>query len=91
MKLRITFLSLLTILCLILAVIQAAAGRILYENGPVDDDTDAWIINRGYVVSDTFTLTADSTIEGRQFAQELERDAANRKPTDTISVSRWYI
>jgi PEP-CTERM motif len=46
----------LTILCLALAAIPAWAD---YENGPINGTTDAWTINFGYVVSDTF-LTANS-------------------------------
>src|SRR5271167_2692907 len=29
-------------------------GGVLYENGPVNGTTDAWTINFGYIVSDTF-------------------------------------
>ncbi len=28
----------------------------LYENGPINGTTDAWVINSGFVVSDTFTV-----------------------------------
>ena len=54
MKLRI---ALLTILCLALAV--PALGDLApgYDNGPINGTTDAWTINFGYVVSDTFIGT----------------------------------
>jgi len=45
----------LTILCLALAAIPAWAD---YDNGPINGTTDAWTINFGYVVSDTFTVGA---------------------------------
>jgi len=50
----------LTMLCLVLAAIPAAAqydnfGQGHYDNGPINGTTDAWTINFGYVVSDTFT------------------------------------
>jgi PEP-CTERM motif-containing protein len=48
MKLRLTWLA---ILCLALAAIPAWAQ---YDNGPINGTTDAWTINFGYVVSDTF-------------------------------------
>ena len=54
MKLRIASLA---ILCLVLAPISAL-GDIrsgYYDNGPINGTTDAWTINFGYVVSDTFT------------------------------------
>jgi hypothetical protein len=30
-------------------------GGTVYENGPINGNTDAWTINFGFVVSDTFT------------------------------------
>jgi len=59
--------SLLTVLTLILAALPAAADQVLYNNGPFDDDTDAWTINFGFVVSDTFTLASNSTLTGFNF------------------------
>ena len=56
MKLRI---ALLTILCLALAAVPAFAGS--YSNGPINGNTDAWTINFGYVVSDTFVQPAGDT------------------------------
>ena len=50
----------LTILCLALAAVPAF-GQWSYNNGPINGTTDAWTINFGYVVSDTFTLSAAST------------------------------
>jgi PEP-CTERM motif len=49
LKMRI---ALLTILCLALAAVPAFAQS--YDNGPINGTTDAWTINFGYVVSDTF-------------------------------------
>jgi hypothetical protein len=51
---------------LALAVIPAAA-QTLYDNGPVNGTTDGWTINFGFVVSDTFTLGAPSTVTGVNF------------------------
>ena len=48
MKLRVAS---LTILCLALAAIPAWAD---YSNGPINGNTDAWTINFGYIVSNTF-------------------------------------
>ncbi len=46
----------LTILCLALVVIPAMADlRPGYDNGPINGTTDAWTINFGYTVSNTFT------------------------------------
>lgn len=66
MNTRVRCFSLLTILSLVVAV-PAMAQSILYNNGPIDDDTDAWTINFGFVVSDTFTLTANANVNGFKF------------------------
>ena len=42
--------------CLIAAAAPARAQTI-YSNGPINGTTDAWTINSGFVVSDTFTLS----------------------------------
>lgn len=40
----------------------------LYNNGPINGDIDAYAINSGFIVSDTFTLTSSSsTLTGMQF------------------------
>src|SRR5271165_557265 len=56
MKMRIAS---LIILCLALAAVPAFAQS--YDNGPINGTTDAWTINSGYVVSDTFSLPVDTT------------------------------
>ena len=61
MKMRI---ALLTILCLALAAVPAFA-QWSYDNGPINGTTDAWTINFGYVVSDTFFTSASfATVSG---------------------------
>jgi len=55
MKLRLASLSLLA-LCLTLAAVPAMA-QVIYSNGPVNGNTDAWNFGDGYVVSDTFTVS----------------------------------
>ena len=54
MKTRIASLSLLTIVCLVLAVSPAMADT-LFNNGPYNGTVDAWTINFGFSVSDSFT------------------------------------
>ncbi len=47
--------------------VAASAGTI-YDNGPINGTTDAWTINFGFVVSDTFTVSGgNSTITGLSF------------------------
>jgi hypothetical protein len=53
-----------TVLCLALWVLPASA-QVVYENGPINGETDAWVINNGYFVSDTFTVSSlNSTVTG---------------------------
>jgi hypothetical protein len=56
----------LTVLCLALAAVSGSA-QVLYDNGPINGTTDAWTINFGYSVSDTFTLLNNSTVGGFEF------------------------
>ena len=64
MKTRAISLSLLTILCLMLAVAPAMADT-LYDNGPPNGNTDAWTINFGFSVTDSFTCSQSScSVEG---------------------------
>ena len=55
MKMRIASLSLLTVLCLALVAIPAAADQTLYDNGPINGSVDGWTVNFGYAVTDSFT------------------------------------
>jgi hypothetical protein len=59
---RTVSLSLLTILCLMLAVAPAMADLTLYSNGPVNGTTDAWAINFGFSVSDSFDCSYSGCI-----------------------------
>ena len=45
----------LAVLCLALAAIPVIAQFHNYDNGPINGTTDAWTINYGYIVSDSFT------------------------------------
>jgi hypothetical protein len=58
-----THIASLAILCLALAVVPASA-QTLYENGPINGGVDAWPFISPYVVSDTFTLSSNSTVGG---------------------------
>jgi PEP-CTERM motif len=65
-QLRIASLSLFAILCLVLAATSANAGT-LYDNGPPNGEVDAWTINAGYVVSNSFVTPANSEITDVHF------------------------
>ncbi len=78
MKLR---MASLTIVCLALAAVPASA-QLLYDNGPINGTTDAWTINFGYIVSDTFTLLNNSTVGGFNFG-------VWEYPGDVMSSVEW--
>jgi PEP-CTERM motif len=63
LKLRIVSLSLLA-LCL---VAVPAVAQVIYSNGPINGTTDAWTINSGFVVSDTFTVASQAQVNGIVF------------------------
>jgi hypothetical protein len=67
LKMRIASLSLLA-LCLTLAAVPAMAQTV-YSNGPTNGNTDAWTVNFGFTVSDTFNTNSPNTqITGVTFA-----------------------
>src|ERR1700690_3340141 len=74
----------LAILCLALAAVPAASQNILYSNGPINGTTDAWTINFGYIVSDSFNLTAAGTVTGFDFG-------VWEFPGDKLSSVDWSI
>lgn len=44
----------------------------IYDNGPINGNTDAWTINFGYITSDSFTIANDQTsITGMSFGAWL--------------------
>ena len=55
------------------AIALPAWAQILYNGGPINGETDAWTINEGFVVSDTFTLFSGSnaTVNGISFGAWL--------------------
>jgi PEP-CTERM motif len=55
------------LVCLISAVFLPASAQVLYNNGPVDGETDSFVINFGFTVSDTFTLSQSSQVTGLSF------------------------
>ncbi len=69
----------LVILCLALAAIPAWAD---YDNGPINGTTDAWTINFGYIVSDSFL--ADGAMTGFQFG-------VWEFPGDVLSSVDWSV
>ena len=56
----------LTFLFLALAVVPASA-QVLYDDGPINGTVDAWTINFGFVIGDSFTLLNNSTVGGFNF------------------------
>jgi hypothetical protein len=52
-----------------LAVVPAVAQSDIYDNGPTNGTTDAWQINFGHVVSDSFTVgSSGALLTGLSFA-----------------------
>lgn len=60
-----------SLFCLLLAAIPAIAQNDLYDNGPSDGQDYAWTINFGYVVSNSFTLSSNSQVNGLTFTAWL--------------------
>ena len=73
---------------LTLFLIYAAAPAVpqtLYDNGPINGNSDAWTINLGFVVSDTFSVASSgTTVSGAQFGMWLF-------PGDTLTSAELSI
>jgi hypothetical protein len=83
MKLRFASLSLLA-LGLMLAAVPAMA-QVVYSNGPTNGNTDAWTVNFGFVVSDSFYVPSSGTnITGASFGMWLF-------PGDTLTSAELSI
>ncbi len=73
----------LAVLFLMLAATTAAA-QVLYDDGPINGTTDAWTINFGLLVSDSFTLLNSSTVTGFNFG-------VWESPGDTLTSVDWSV
>jgi hypothetical protein len=83
MKLRIATLSLL-VLWLTMAAVPARA-QTLYSNGPISGNTNAWEINFGFIISDTFNVAnSGDPITGGSFGVWLF-------PGDTLTSAELSI
>lgn len=74
----------LTILVLTLTAVQAVSQQVLYDDGPINGTNDAWTINFGYVISNTFEVLHNSTVTGFNFG-------VWEFPGDTLISLDWSI
>ncbi len=59
--------ALLALVCLTLAAVPAMAQGTIYDNGPINGEVDAFTINFGFEVSDTFHLANSATVSDLSF------------------------
>ncbi len=59
-------------ICFGLVMTVAATAQTVYSNGPINGETDAFTINFGFVVSNTFTVSQPSQITGLSFGAWLQ-------------------
>ncbi len=78
-----TRIALLAISCLALAALPAWAGSWSYENGPINGNVDAWTINFGYTVSDSY-VAGGSPVSGFSFG-------AREIPGDRVTGVDWIL
>jgi hypothetical protein len=71
------------VVCLFVAA-PAEADSLLYDNGPINGTIDAWTINFGFQVSDSFTLGSSSTLTVAQIGLWMF-------PGDTPTGVGWAI
>jgi hypothetical protein len=74
-----------SLLALCLALASPAISQTVYSNGPINGNTDAWAINFGFIISDTFNVTnSGTTITGGGFGMWLI-------PGDTLTSAELSI
>ncbi len=78
--------ALLAVICLTLAALPASAGT-LYDNGPVNGNANAWQINGGHVVSDSFRVIGPGSAGG----ESVFRLGVWELPGDTLTSLDWSI
>jgi len=71
------------ILCLALVASPAWAQNWSYDNGPINGTTDAWAINYGYIVGDSFLAGGTSVTSFNFGVWEF--------PGDTMTSVQWSI
>ena len=64
----------LLLLAMCLNTVSLLAQSDLYDNGPINGQQSAWTINSGFTVSDTFTLMANSSVNGLSFGAWVNPD-----------------
>ncbi len=69
---------------LAIGLAQPASASVLYDNGPINGTVDAFTMNFGYAISDSFTLSSASTVTGVNFG-------VWSFPGDTLSTVNWAI
>jgi hypothetical protein len=85
-KTNVGLLSLLTLVCVLVAV-PALAQTELYDNGPTTGTADAWTINFGFAVSDSFVCcngAPDFSVEQASFIFWLS--PGDTAPTIDLSI-----
>lgn len=75
--------AVLSVFCLLVAAVPSSA-QVLYDDGPINGTTDAWTINFGFVIGDSFTLLNNSTVGGFNFG-------VWEYPGDVLTSVDWSI
>ncbi len=69
---KMCFVLLVSLALAIALAVPAGAQTEIYDNGPINGNVDAWTINFGFAVSDSFTVSGgNSTVTGLAFGGRL--------------------
>lgn len=70
---------------LALAVSPAAMANVVYSDGPFNGTKDAWLFTGGYTVSDSFTLSQNTTVTSADFL------VWDYQSEGTLSTVQWSV
>ena len=57
----------LPVLLGVMLAVAPVSAQVLYDDGPINGTVDAWTINFGFLIADSFTILNNSTVGGFNF------------------------
>lgn len=59
---KLMYIAVIAVLVVAASAVPVKADTLVYDNGPINGNINAWTINFGYLVSDSFTVAAGTTL-----------------------------
>ena len=86
MKLNLSLLAAIGSLAGIALVGNQAKASLVYDNGAINGTIDAFTLNFGYIITNSFTVSSNTTLSGAQFGAPLP---TSRKLSCRSACPKW--